>query len=364
MTQSKKIRVMIVDDSAFMRKVIGDILSEDPDMEIVAKARNGAEALLHLKDASPDVLTLDVEMPGMNGLEVLRQIMMVKPVPVVMVSSVTKNGANITMQALDAGAVDFVTKPSGTISLDMDKVGLELRQKVIAASRASVMNASSSHRDSGHGLGVPVQPVPKPTVQASAHKDVMRKPELLVIAASTGGPNALQEVVPALHKDFPLPILIVQHMPPGFTTSFALRLNERSQITVLEGCDGMPIRKGVAVVAPGGFHLIVDRKGTELVCRLTETPPVRSVRPAADVLFTSVAEGVGGAGVAVVLTGMGKDGLDGTRLLRSKGAYVIAESKETCVIFGMPGAVIEAGLVDEVLPLYAIATGVERVVKN
>jgi two-component system chemotaxis response regulator CheB len=153
-------------------------------------------------------------------------------------------------------------------------------------------------------------------------------------------------------------------MPPGFTSSFALRLNERSQLTVLEGCDWMPVRKGVAVVAPGGYHMLVDRKGAELVCRLSETPPVRSVRPAADVLFASVADVVGAPVVVVVLTGMGKDGLDGTRLLRAKGAYVIAESRETCVIYGMPGAVVEAGLADEVLPVYSIAVGVERFLKN
>jgi two-component system chemotaxis response regulator CheB len=339
-----------------MRKIIGDILSADPNIEVVGRARNGDEALLRLRDASPDVVTLDMEMPGKNGLDVLREIMAIKSVSVVMVSSLTKEGANVTMQALDAGAVDFVTKPSGTISLDMDKVGDELRDKVIAASRASVHNAASARWAPDSGLKTP-------TATPSSRHDIRHKPELLVIAASTGGPNALQEVIPALRADFPLPVLIVQHMPPGFTSSFALRLNERSELTVLEGCDGMPIRKGVVVVAPGGYHLVVEKKGRELVCRLTETPPVRSVRPAADVLFKSVAEVVGGSVVALVLTGMGKDGLDGTRLLRSKGAYVIAESKETCVIFGMPGSVVEAGLVDEVLPLYSIAAGVERAVK-
>jgi two-component system chemotaxis response regulator CheB len=289
--------------------------------------------------------------------------MAVKPIPVVMVSSLTKDGANITMQALDAGAVDFVTKPSGTISLDMEKVGDELHQKVVAASRASIANASSTRwggkNASGNASLVSRTPIPTPP-----HKEAQRKPELLVIASSTGGPNALQEVIPSLRKDFPLPVLIVQHMPPGFTSSFAQRLNERSHITVLEGCDEMPIRKGVAVVAPGGYHLVVEKKGADLICRLTETPPVRSVRPSADVLFSSVAEVVGGNVLVVVLTGMGKDGLDGTKILRSKGAYVIAESKETCVIFGMPGAVVDAGLVDEILPLYSIAGGVERVLKN
>jgi two-component system chemotaxis response regulator CheB len=174
---------------------------------------------------------------------------------------------------------------------------------------------------------------------------------------------ALQEIIPNLSRDFPLPVMIVQHMPAGFTTSFAQRLNERSSLTVIEGCDGMPVRKGTVIVAPGGYHLMAEKKGAEILCKLAETPPVRSVRPAADVLFTSVSEVIDGSVLALVLTGMGKDGLDGVKLLKDKGAYVIAESKETSVIFGMPGAVISAGLADEVLPLYAIAEGLERMAR-
>jgi two-component system chemotaxis response regulator CheB len=355
MQKMQKIRVLIVDDSAFMRKVIGDILSADPAVEIVGKARNGKEAMAAVKSLAPDVVTLDIEMPGMSGIEVLREIMEFKPIPTVMVSSLTKDGANVTMQALDIGAVDFVTKPSGTISLDMEKVGEELCQKVKAASKASIhMRSAETAQRSVRDVRPAVQP----------HKDgVGSRQELLLIAASTGGPMALQQVIPELPANYPLPILIVQHMPPGFTTSFASRLNERSRIKVIEACDGMPIRRGVAIIAPGGYHLVVEKKMPELICRLTETPPVRSVRPSADVMFTSVAEVVGGNVMVLVLTGMGKDGLDGSRLLRSKGAYVIAESKETSVIFGMPGAVISAGLADEVLPLYSIAAGLERALK-
>ncbi|MDR1966663.1 MAG: chemotaxis response regulator protein-glutamate methylesterase [Synergistaceae bacterium] len=352
MDRAKKIRVLVVDDSAFMRKVIGDIISEDPMLEVIGRARNGKEAMEAIRSDPPDVITLDIEMPGASGIEVLKEIMEHKPIPVVMVSSLTKEGANETMQALDLGAVDFVTKPSGTISLNMETVGGELRKKVAAASRASV------HRTFQTGADSPVRDIPSP------HRDLQRRRmELLVVASSTGGPMALQQVITKLPRDYPLPVLIVQHMPPGFTTSFATRLNERSQLTVIEGCDGMPVRKGTVIIAPGGYHMLVEKKGAELVCKLAETPPVRSVRPSADVLFTSVAEVVGGNVIALVLTGMGKDGLDGTKLLKSKGAYVIAESKETCVIFGMPGAVIGAGLSDEVLPLYSIASGLERVLK-
>lgn len=358
MTSVRKTRALIVDDSAFMRKIIGDILEADPQIEVVGKARDGDEAIRKIKELSPDLVTLDVEMPGKNGLEVLREIMEQNPLPVIMVSNLTKRGADVTMQALDAGAVDFVTKPSGSISLDMEKIGDALRRKVRAASRASVSNASMKWEKF---ISTPHSPAP---VDPSKRFRNSQKPfDMLVVAASTGGPMALQEIVPALSEDFPLPVLIVQHMPPGFTSSLARRLNERSKIKVVEACDDMPIRKGVAILAPGGYHLVVERKQADLVCRLTETAPVRSVRPAADVLFQSVAEVVGGNVLVLVLTGMGKDGTDGARALKKKGAYVIAESKETCVIPGMPGAIVEAGLSDEVIPLYAIASNLVRLVK-
>ena len=359
MKQPAKIKVLIVDDSAFMRKIIGDILSADPAIEVVGRARNGKEAVTQFEQLVPDVVTLDMEMPGMNGIEVLREMMKHRPTAVVMVSSLTKEGANVTMQALDAGALDFVTKPLGTISLDMEKVGDELRQKVIAASRASVKNASmlpGGGRQFASSHSTVVAPPPK--------REFSKRLEMVVIAASTGGPMALQEVLPALPASFPLPILVVQHMPPGFTSSFAARLNEKSALTVMEAVDGMAIKKGRVLIAPGGYHLAVEKKLGEYSCQLLETPPVRSVRPAADVLFTSVAEVVDGTVIAVVLTGMGKDGLDGTTKLRSKGAYVIAESKETCVIYGMPGAIVDARLADEVLPLYQVASALERIAKK
>jgi two-component system chemotaxis response regulator CheB len=354
MKKPDAIKILIVDDSAFMRKVITEILSEDPMFEVVGRARNGTEAMEAVRALSPDVITLDIDMPGKSGIEVLGEIMEFKPIPVVMVSSLTTEGADVIMQALDLGAVDFVTKPSGNVSLDMQKVGDELRRKVAGASRAALFGPRRAWR--------PLHAAePRP---AATRRDTARgKFEVLVIAASTGGPMALQEVIPNLPRNFPLPVMIVQHMPPGFTTSFAQRLNERSRLTVIEGCDGMPVRKGTVVVAPGGYHLLAEKKGAEILCKLAETPPVRSVRPAADVLFTSVAEAVGGGVLALILTGMGKDGLDGAKLLKGKGAYIIAESKETSVIFGMPGAVVAAGLADEVLPLYAIAEGLERAVR-
>jgi len=355
MKKHDKIRIVIVEDSAFMRKIISDILIEDPDIEIVGMARNGNEAMEVIRSKSPDVVTLDIEMPGRSGIEVLQDIMLFKPISVVMVSSLAKDGADITLQALDIGAVDFVTKPSGNISLDMGKVADELRNKVKTASKAAVHSKWTKKITPSRDESAARHPI---------HHQTRCKPELIVIASSTGGPMALQQVIPELPGNLSLPVLIVQHMPPGFTTSLAHRLNERSKLKVTEACDEMPVRRGSVIIAPGGYHMIVERRGTELVCRLTETPPVRSVRPSADVLFSSVSEVVGGSVIALVLTGMGKDGLDGSRLLRGKGAYVIAESRETSVIFGMPGAVIEAGLADEILPLYSIAEGITRAVKQ
>lgn len=357
MSGDNKIRVLVVDDSAFMRRVIGDILSADPGIEVVGKARNGSEGLRLVQSLKPDVVTLDMEMPDKNGLEVLREIMTTHPTRVLMVSSLTKEGADVTMQALDAGAVDFVTKPSGTISLDMEKVGGELRQKVLEAGRVAVRRLGGD----AFARSAPALTPAKPTMPTKKG-ELRKRIEMVVVAASTGGPMALQNLLPTLSGTLSVPVLIVQHMPPGFTASFAQRLDERSKIKVVEGSDGLPVRKGVAVIAPGGYHLIVERRGAELVCRLTETPPVRSVRPSADVLFASVAEVVGGNVLVVVLTGMGKDGMDGAKALRDKGAYVIAESKETCVVSGMPGSVIDAGLADDVLPIYAIGPEVERLI--
>ena len=360
-----KIRVLVVDDSAFMRKIISDILSADPRIEVVGTARNGEEGLANFNKLNPDVLTLDIEMPRMNGLELLSALMDIRPVPVIMVSSVTHEGAEITMKALSAGAVDFVTKPSGTISLDMEKVGDELRQKVLMASRISNRTVADMVRKPPRKNDSPSpQPVEsRQAVPSSVPKRVLlKKIDMVVIASSTGGPRALQEIIPAIKKKFPVPILVVQHMPVGFTAPFAQRLNEMSQLEVVEGAEGLKIQRGVAVIAPGGYHMTVERKMGELYCHLLDTPPVRSVKPAADVLFTSVAEVVGGSVLAVVLTGMGRDGTDGARVLKEKGAYVLAEAKETCVVYGMPQSVVEAGLVDEVLPLGSISTGLERLV--
>ena len=344
----RQIKVLVVDDSAFMRKVISDLLEEDPRIKVIDRARNGKEAVEKVVKLQPDVVTLDVEMPEMDGLAALKEIMRLKPTPVIMVSSITRKGAEITIKALTLGAVDFVTKPSGTISLDMQVVAQELREKVIAAASVAVDKLAGI-------VSLPIAEVRKlPLVRKG-------QVELVAIAASTGGPRAIQSILEKIETTSMVPIVIVQHMPKGFTKSFAERLNEVSKLDVVEGYDNLPLKPNLAVVAPGGSHLIVEyNKMGQLVCRLSDMPPLHSVKPAADLLFLSVADTVGGASLGVILTGMGRDGAEGAKAIRQKGGYVIAESSETCVIYGMPKAAVESGSVDEVLPLYEIPKRLEE----
>lgn len=346
-----KIKVLVVDDSALMRQFIGDILRSDPRIDVVGTARDGKDCLAQLKTLKPDIVTMDVEMPVMNGLEALEEIMKTTPMPVVMVSSLTQEGADTTFKALALGCVDFIGKPSGTISLNIRDVGQELIEKVVAASTAKVVRPGASSRSSGR-------------VKATPQSVNTSRIDIVAIASSTGGPMALSDLVPKLPKDFPVPIVITQHMPKEFTASFAKRLNDSSQIEVVEGFDGLTLKPGRAVIAPGGSHLLVKRRTGAAVCALSDAPPVLSVKPAANIMFQSVAEQFGGNVLCVILTGMGRDGTDGAVNLKKRGAYVIAESQKTCVVYGMPKAAIDAGVVDEVLPLYDIPDAMVRVVKN
>ena len=358
-----KIRALVVDDSALMRKFIGDILKSDPRIELVGTARDGRDALAQIKILKPDVVTMDVEMPNMNGLQALEEIMKTQPLPVIMVSSLTQEGAETTLKALALGCVDFVGKPSGTISLNIRDVSQEIIDKVIAASTARIVPRMSS--------GFPSTPKPSPftsdfrrmTPPTSMNTNTGRI-DIVAVASSTGGPMALSELIPKLPKNFPVPIVITQHMPKEFTSSFSKRLNDSSQIEVLEGFDGLSLKPGRAVIAPGGSHLIIKRRSGAAVCGLSDSPPVLSVKPAANIMFQSVAEQYSGNVLCVILTGMGRDGTDGAIALKKRGAYVIAESQKTCVVYGMPKAAVDAGVVDEVLPLNEIPEAMVRLVKN
>ncbi len=359
----KEIKVLVVDDSSFMRKVIGDILDEVPGISVVARARDGVDCLDKMEKLRPDVVTLDVEMPRKNGIDALREIMDRFPTPVIMVSSLTQSGASITMQALAMGAVDFVAKPSGTISLNMRDVEDDLVQKVLAAAGARSALPGKPFRAKPGFAEVPISKVPaargmiKPPVPG-------KKPKIVCIASSTGGPQALQRMLTALPGDFPLPVVVAQHMPKGFTASFASRLDDLCSISVVEGSDGVRLRSGLAVIAPGGYHMIVKGGSSGLSVGLTDAPPVLSVKPSANVLFLSVAEVLGGDAVAVILTGMGRDGTEGAQVLSSKGAYVFGEAPETCVVYGMPRSAMEAGVVNEQLPLQDMAGALDRFVRE
>ena len=348
------IKVLVVDDSALMRQFISDILKSDPRIEVVGTARDGKDALAQIKSLKPDLVTMDVEMPNMDGLKALEEIMRTNPLPVIMVSSMTQQGAETTFKALALGCVDFIGKPSGSISLNIREVGQELIDKVIAASTARIRGKPAAARSAPFASDFRRMAPPVSTGRR----------DIVAIASSTGGPMALAELLPKLPKNFPVPIVITQHMPKEFTPSFSKRLNDSSQIEVVEGFDGLTLKPGRAVIAPGGSHLIIKRRKGVAVCGLSDAPPVCSVKPAANVMFLSIADEYGGNVLTVILTGMGRDGTDGAVALRRKGAYVIAESQKTCVVYGMPKAAVDAGVVDEVLPLNEIPEAMTRLVRG
>lgn len=294
----KKIRVLIVDDSAFMRKVLSDILMKDHRIEVIGKARNGQDCMKQLDKLDPDVVTMDVEMPHMDGLEALAVIMEKKPVPVVMVSSLTKQGAESTIKAITLGAVDFIQKPSGPISLDMEKVEDQVVRKVLIASKAKVSNQKQNSIST--------------TVDRVARKRVtIAEKPIVAIGTSTGGPRALDQVITELPKDFPAPIVIVQHMPKGFTHSLAERLNKQSAIEVKEAEHGERLRDGCAYIAPGGQHLTVLRQAGQLQAALDDTEPLYGHRPSVNRLFSSLSFVDQLQVISVVMTGMGADGTEG-----------------------------------------------------
>jgi two-component system chemotaxis response regulator CheB len=337
MTPADRIRVLITDDSAFMRQILADTLTSVPDITVVGRARNGTDALHKTLVLEPDVITMDVEMPEMSGLSALEGIMQQRPTPVIMVSSRTGEGTETTLKCLEAGAFDFIRKPAAVSGNEMERFQSELQAKVRLAASAKTFAPHSRKAPS-----VTVGPLPEPGKLGPF--------DVLLVASSTGGPQALARIIPALPADFPAPVAIVQHMPKDFTASLAKRLDSRSQLSVVEATEGLLLQRGMAVVAPGGRHLLLKPDGG-LHCTLSEAPPLNSVRPAADFLFLSAADLKGVRALALILTGMGRDGAKGAKALKAKGGYVIAESSETAVVFGMPRSVIEAGAADAVLPL-------------
>ncbi|MGE5422433.1 MAG: protein-glutamate methylesterase/protein-glutamine glutaminase [Ignavibacteriales bacterium] len=348
------IKVMVVDDSAFMRRVISDIINQQTDMQVVGTARDGQETLQKVKDLAPDVITMDVEMPVMDGLQALEVIMKENPLPIIMLSGLTRSGADATMKALHLGAVDFIPKPSGSISLDIDKISVDIVDKIriAAATRGMIRRLPSV------APRLP-QPLIRPTsvtTTTGLHKSLNK---LVVIGTSTGGPKALHEVIPGLPGDLMAGVLVVQHMPPGFTRSLADRLNSLSEVTVKEAEHGEPVLPGHVYVAPGDYHLKVKRRdestGPKLFVNLTQDPLVSGHRPSVDAMFESVVQEFWSPVLGVVMTGMGSDGTKGAGGIKQKGGKIIAEDKSTCIVYGMPKSVIESGNSDIVAPLPNIA---------
>lgn len=328
---------MIVDDSALMRQMLRSVLDGDPDIEVVGAAPDPFCARQMIKDLNPDVITLDVEMPKMDGLTFLEKIMTLRPMPVIMVSSLTKKGADITMRALERGAVDFVAKPQHLSENGLVQLKSVLIPRVKAAANASVLTTVRQ----------------RPNLPPSALHRRRGETNLIAIGASTGGVAALQVVLSALPPTCP-GIVIAQHMPPAFTRSFANRLNQNSSLTVAEASDGAPIRRGHVYVAPGGYHLEIIRRRQGFACHLNEGPLVSGHRPSVDVLFRSSAEQAGDQAMGIILTGMGRDGADGLLAMREAGATTLGQSQASCVVYGMPRAASEIGAVAAELSLEEI----------
>jgi two-component system, chemotaxis family, protein-glutamate methylesterase/glutaminase len=365
----KRINVLIIDDSAFMRKLIADFLSEDPRIQVVGTARNGEEGLKKAVELNPDVVTMDVEMPVLNGLEALKLIMDKHPLPVLMLSSTTKEGTENTMMAIAYGAVDFIAKPSGAISLDLHKIKEELITKVISASNANIKQLIKLPLEKKkpiisqqrYSKIEPTDTVGQKGVIQHSWKQTDSK--IVCIGTSTGGPRALQTVLTRLPAEINAPIVIVQHMPAGFTKSLANRLNQLSHIKVKEAEDGEALQKGTAYIAPGGYHLQVIKVGSSLQSKLNQTPPVNGHRPSVDIMFESISSINGVAKVAVIMTGMGSDGSNGLIALKNKGnVKAIAEAEETSIVFGMPKSAIATKLVDEVKKVDQIADAIIKYV--
>lgn len=338
------VRVLVVDDSVVVRKLLCEALASAPEIAVAGTASCGSIALARIPQLNPDVITLDIEMPGMNGLETLAEIRKLYPkLPVIMFSTLTERGASITLEALSLGASDYVTKPTNSENLAaaMEQVRRELVTKILCL---------CVHR-----------PATAPAPRSSARLPGGAQPiDVLAIGVSTGGPNALAQVIPRLPADFPVPVVIVQHMPPLFTRLLAERLNAQSKLPVREAEPGKALEPGQVWIAPGDYHMVVARRGTNVVLNLNQDPAENSCRPAVDVLFRSVARVYGRSALAVVLTGMGSDGARGAAQIREAGGEIFVQDEATSVVWGMPGAVVSLGAADKICALPEISKEVVR----
>ena len=342
---STKIRVVVVDDSALVRGLLAEIIDRQPDMCCVGAAADPLVAREMIRNLNPDVITLDIEMPRMDGIDFLSRLMRLRPMPVVMVSTLTERGADVTLKALELGAVDFVAKPKIGVADGLRQLGADITDKIRTAAKARV------HRLAAPAAGPNAVPA-KPVTMASLGR--LSTEKIIFIGASTGGTEATREVLVSLPADCPA-VMITQHMPPGFTKSYAARLDSLCRIRVAEASDGERVLPGHAYIAPGGFHLSVERSGANYIARVQDGEPVNRHKPSVEVLFDSAARVVGRNALAVMLTGMGADGAKAMRTMRDAGSHNLVQDENSCVVFGMPREAIAHGAAHEVLPLTQIA---------
>ena len=342
----KRTRVLVVDDSAFARMAISKLLTVDPAIDIIGVASDGITALEKIKSLRPSVVTLDITMPRMDGLTALRHIMAECPTPVVMVSALTGEQTAATIEALELGAVDFFLKPSRLMRVGIEETPQNLANKVKLAAQVNLTSLKQLPTD---------RPVRRPAISSSAISSRSPLRRMLVVGSSTGGPRALLHLLPALPGDIPAGILLVQHMPPGFTKSLAARLNDSSQIAVKEAEQGDKVRPGLALLAPGDYHMTVSKSGK---VSLNQEPPLHGIRPAVDITMESAARAYGKSTLGVVLTGMGSDGTQGAATIKAHGGTVLAEDASTCAVYGMPKSIVDSGYADGVYPLHEMASKV------
>ena len=340
---SSKIRVVVVDDSALVRSLLTEIINRQPDMECIGTANDPLIAREMIRELNPDVITLDVEMPRMDGIDFLGRLMRLRPMPVLMISTLTERGAEVTMRALELGAVDFVAKPRIGVANGLTQLATEIVEKIRIAAKAHVHRMVRPPVSAGTQASVPV-------LSSTALLGRLSTEKLIAIGASTGGTEAIKEVLVQMPADAPA-IIITQHMPPGFTTSFAARLNSLCQITVKEAVHGERILPGHAYIAPGGKQFAISRSGANYVAVVNDDPPVNRHKPSVEVLFKSVAQHVGRNAFGIMLTGMGADGAAAMREMKDAGSYNYVQDEASCIVFGMPREAIAHGAADEVLPL-------------
>ncbi len=343
---SSPIRVLVVDDSTLVRKIVTDILERDPDIKVVGTANNGKTAIFRNQELNPDVITMDIEMPILDGLAALKHIMSTNPKPVIMMSVLTQNGADATFKALEHGAVDFIPKPSTLLSMTVDEIGDLLISKIKTVFKSKV-NALTTR--------------PADTAPLAVQKDARTESDKIVaIGTSTGGPSALINVFNKFTPKFPAPVLVVQHMPEGFTAAFSKRLNDSSELKVKEAEDGDDVLPGHGYVAPGHSHMRIVKKGSNYKIKVYNAEKVSGHMPSIDVLFDSMAQEVGSRSIGVIMTGMGKDGAAGILNIKKTGGYTIAQNEETSVVYGMNRVAVEMGGINEIVPLDDITSRIIR----